>query len=232
MYNITTLRGTMFYTPIRYTKEFVVNLGGIVEGYIPAFVRDPNALPMYQLWQLESPEQKELLAFNGDKIDLLKQVEGELDDTAIVAFTERCKEVFGKIMDVTDNNPCTRVALAPTVVVANNGARPDALYARLFSAREFKNTPLDASNLSQVYRVVKSIGGKDVKLNHVANFHVDSQIINVVAINNVRERYLCDFDINTMADPNYKFDKAGMNEFFSMSASCFADFYKYYFSEE
>ena len=40
-----------------------------------------------------------------------------------------------------------------------------------------------------------------------------------------------EFDINTMADPDYKFDKAGMEEFFSMSAACFADFYNYYFSE-
>ena len=231
MYSITTLRGTMFYSPLRYTKEFVANLGHIVDGYIPAFVRDPNALPMYQLWQLESTDQKELLAFNGDKIDLLMQVEGEQDDVDIEAFAERCKVVFGKIMDVTGNNPSTRVALAPTVVVANNGARPEALYARLFSAREFKNTPLETSNLSQVYRVMKNIGGKDVKINHVANFHVDSQIINLGAINNVRERYLCHFDINTMADPDYKFDKEGMYEFFSMSAACFADFYNYYFSE-
>ena len=231
MYSITTLRGTMFYTPLRYTKEFVASLGDIVDGFIPAFVRDPNALPMFQLWQLESPDQKELLAFNGDKIDLLKQVEGELDDAAIAVFAECCKAVFGKIMDVTGNNPSPRVALAPTVVVANNGARPEALYARLFSAREFNHTPLDTSNLSQVYRVEKSIGGKDIKLNHVANFHADSQIINLGAINNVRERYLCDFDINTMANPDYKFDKAGMEEFFSMSAACFVNFYNYYFAE-
>ena len=231
MYNITTLRGTMFYTPLRYTREFVDSLAEVVGGFIPAFVRDPNALPMFQLWQLESPDQNELLAFNGDKIDLLKQVEGELDDDAIAAFAERCKAVFGKIMEVAGNNFSPRVALAPTVVVADNGSRPEALYARLFSAREYKHTPLDTSNLSQVYRVVKRIGGKDVKLNHVANFHADSQIVNLGVINNVRERYLCDFDINTMADPDYKFDKAGMEEFFSMSATCFADFYNYYFSE-
>lgn len=231
MYNITTLRGTMFYTPLRYTREFVASLEDVVEGFIPAFVRDPNALPMFQLWQLESPEQKEILAFNGDKIDLVKQVDGETDDDTIAAFAERCKAVFGKIMDVTGNNLSPRVALAPTVVVANNGTRPEALFARLFLAREFNHTPLDTSNLSQVYRVVKSIGGKDVKLNHVANFHEDSQIINLGAINNVRERYLCDFDINTMIDPDYKFNKGGMEEFFSISAACFADFYNYYFSE-
>lgn len=227
MYNITTLRGTMFYTPLLYTREFVASLGDAVDGFIPAFVRDPNALPMFQLWQLESPDQKELLAFNGNKIDLVKQVENKLDDADMIAFTEHCKTVFGKIMEVTGNNPSPRLALAPTIMVANNGERPEALYARLFSAREFKHTPLDTSNLSQVYRIVKSIGGKDIKFNHVANFHADSQIAN----NNVQERYLCDFDINTMADPNYKFDKAGMEEFFSISAACFADFYNYYFSE-
>lgn len=231
MYNITNLRGTMFYTPLRYTRELVASLTDVVDGFIPAFVRDPKALPMFQLWQLESLDQKELLAFNGDKIDLVKHVEGEMDNNAIVAFAERCKTVFGKIMDVTGNNPSPRVALAPSVMVANNGARPDALYGRLFSAREFKNTPLDTSNLSQVYRVVKSIGGKDVKINHVANFHTDSQIINLGAINNLRERYICDFDINTMADPDYKFEKLGMEEFFSISSACFADFYNYYFSE-
>lgn len=231
MYNITSLRGTMFYTPLRYTRELVASLAEVVEGFIPAFVRDPNALPMFQFWQLESADQQELLAFNGDKIDLVKQVEGELDDAAIAAFAERCKAVFGKIMDVTGNNPSPRIALAPSVVITNNGARPDALYARLFSVREFKNTPLDTSNLSQVYRVVKNIGGKDIKLNHVANFHVDSQIVNLGAVNNIRERYLCDFDINTMADPDYKFDKTDMEQFFSMSTECFADFYNYYFSE-
>ena len=217
----------MFYTPLRYSREFVARLSDVVDGFIPAIVRDPNALPIFQLWQLESPDQKERLAFNGDKIDLLKQVDCELDDAAIVEFTERCKAVFGKIMDVTGINLSPRVALAPTVVVVS----PEALYARLFSAREFNNTPLDTSNLSQVYRVVKNICGKVIKLNHVANFHADSQIINLGAINNVRERYLCDFDINTMADPDNKFDRAGMEEFFTMSAVCFADFYNYYFSE-
>ena len=231
MYNITTLRGTMFYTPLHYTREFVNSLAGVVEGYLPVLVRDPNALPMFQIWQLESPDHKEVIAFNGDKIDILKQIEGEMDDNGIVTFTERCKTVFGRIMEATGNIVSPRIALAPSVVIANNGTRPDFLYNRLFACREFKNALLDTSNLSQVYRVVKSIGGKDIKINHVANFHADSQIVNIGAVNNIRERYICDFDINTMADPDYKFGKTEMEEFFSMSSGCFTDFYNYYFSE-
>lgn len=231
MYNITTLRGTMFYTPLRYTRDFVNSLAGVVDGYLPALMRDPNALPVFQIWQLESPDQKELIAFNGNKIDLIKQVEGEMDDSGIASFAERCKAVFGRIMEATGNNVSPRIALAPTVVIANNGTRPETLYNHLFACREFKNALLDTSNLSQVYRVVKSIGGKDIKINHVANFHADSQIVNIGAVNNIRERYICDFDINTMADPDYKFDKSEMEDFFSMSSGCFTDFYNYYFSE-
>lgn len=230
MYDMTTLRGTMFYTPLRYTREFVNSLAGAVEGYLPALVRDPNALPMFQIWQLESPDQKEIIAFNGNKIDILKQVEGKIDDNGIASFAERCKTVFGRIMEAAGNNVSPRIALAPSVVIANNGTRPDALYNRMFTCREFKNALLDTSNFSQVYRVVKLIGGKNIKINHVANFHADSQIVNIGA-NNINERYICDFDINTMADPDYKFGKMEMEEFFSMSSGYFTDFYNYYFSE-
>ena len=112
MYNIKTLRGTIFCPPIQYSKDFVASLAPIVEGYLPILVRDNNTLPIFPVWQLSSLDEKELLAFNGEKIDLISVVESEINDEQVRAFCERCKVVFGKIMELT-GNPSTRMALAP-----------------------------------------------------------------------------------------------------------------------
>ena len=91
---------------------------------------------------------------------------------------------------------------------------------------------ITVSNVSQVFRVNKVISGKDVVLNHVANFHTVNELVNVNGRNQIRERYLCDFDINTRPYPNYRFDIDEVKEFFSLSASCFSDYYNLYLGTE
>ena len=227
MYNITTIRATIFYTPIKYTKEFVRILNEILVDFVPVIMRDDNPLPVPQTWQLISPDEKEVLIFSGEKIDYVKNVESQMDEAAIAAFVSRSSEVFSKIMEGS-NYPCSRIALAPTVVITENGVRPDALYERLFGLKEFQQARPAVSNVSQVFRVNKVIGGKDVAINHVANFHVVSELINVNGRNQIRERYLCDFDINTRVDPNYRFNLDEVREFFALSTTCFNDYYNLY----
>lgn len=228
MYNIKTLRGTIFCSPIKYTKDFVSSLAGLVDDYMPIIVRDNGALPILPIWQLTSPDEKESLFFNGDKIDLVKTIEGEIDDDVIRQFTERCKIVFGKIIEVT-KFVCTRMAFAPSVIITENGERASGLYDRLFSVRNFNEVPLDTSNLSQVYRLILKIGNKEIKINHVANFRTENELISINGNNQLRERFMGDFDINTMFDPNYKFSENDIQDFFDISLSCFKNFYKLYF---
>lgn len=223
MYNITTLRGTIFCAPIRYSREFVESLSEKMEGYVPMLVRDNGVLPMiFTGWQLISPDEKEFLIFNGEKIDLVKQVGGELDNEGLTAFVERCREVLGKIMEVT-GNICKRVAFAPSVIVTENGSRPTELFRRLYSIQEFDGVQLESSNLSQVYRVDKEIEGRGVRINHVANFYAGNGIVGS------QECYMCDFDINTMGTPDSKFTVVGINDFFDMAPKCFEKFYELYF---
>lgn len=226
MYNIKTLRGTIFCPPIKYTKEFVASIGDLCEEYLPVIVRDNGALPVYPIWQLSSPDEKEAILFNGEKIDLVQVIESTVDNDILRNFSDRCKVVFSKILEVT-NYSCTRVALAPSVIVTENGVSSASLYNRLFAIYEFQGSRLDSSNLSQVYRLNKNLGAKEIKINHVVNFHADSELV----INQIRERYIGDFDINTMANPEYKFSIDDVNAFFDFASESFTTFYNLYFPE-
>lgn len=226
MYNIKTFRGTIFCAPIKYSKEFVAALGDLIGGYLPVIVRDNSALPVLPVWQLSSPDEKEAILFNGEKIDLVQIVEGTVDNDALRFFSERCKVVFSKILEVT-GYPCTRVALAPSVIVTENGVSSASLYNRLFAIREFQGNSLDSSNLSQVYRVNKNLGAKEIKINHVVNFHADSELV----INQIREHYIGDFDINTMVNPEYKFSIDDVSAFFDFASESFTAFYNLFFPE-
>ena len=228
MYRIKSLRGTIFCPPIKYTKQFVDTLTITLDGYLPVLIRDSNALPILPMWQMRSPDEKEVLAFNGEKIDLVKTVEAVIDEDQIVAFCERCKVVFGKILEAT-GFVSTRIALAPSVIVTENEERPIALYNRLFNVKEFGNTQLDTSNVSQVYRVEKALGGFPRIINFVANFKAENELITTANGNQLRMRYMCDFDVNTMPRPDYRFTIAEVNEFFGMAPASFAEFYNAYF---
>lgn len=230
MYNIKTIRGTIFCPPIKYTREFVSTLADLCEDYLPVIVRDNGALPVFPIWQLSSPDEKEILFFNGEKIDLVQVIEGEVDHNTLQSFCERCKIVFSSILDYT-KYPCTRIALAPSVIISEKGVMAPALFSRLFAIREYQGKKLDTSNLSQVYRINKEIGGNEIMINHVANFHAENELINVGGINQLRERYMGDFDINTMVNPDYKFTIEDINAFFGFVPSIFSSFYSLYFPE-
>lgn len=226
MYKVKTIRGTIFCAPIKYSKEFVAALGNLVEGYLPVIVRDNGALPVFPVWQLSSPDDKEVILFNGEKIDLVQAVESEIDDMAIHTFSERCKIIFGKILEIK-NHICTRIALAPSVIITENGVNDSSLYNRLYAIKIFEGYSLDSSDLSQVYRVDKKLGANDIKINHVANFHAESEFV----INKIRKRYMGDFDINTMMNPEYKFSIDDMKAFFDFAPTSFTTFYNLYFKE-
>ena len=53
--------------------------------------------------------------------------------------------------------------------------------------------------------------------------------MNLNGINQMRERYMGDFDINTMVNPEYKFSVDDVKEFFNLSPAMFASFYNLYF---
>ncbi len=228
MYKIKTLRGTIFCTPIQYSNDFVASLAEIVKGYLPIIVRDNNALPIFPIWQLTSPDEKELLAFNGEKIDLIKVVDSGIEFELITEFAERCKSVFRRIMEVI-GNPCSRIALAPSVVVAENEEKPTALFNKLFNVHEFDGVELDTSNVSQVYRVEKNIGKRNIKINFVANFKAENDLVTTSTGNQMRSRYICDFDVNTMPLAEYRFVIADVEKFFDIAPAIFAQFYNNYF---
>lgn len=226
MYNIKTFRGTIFCSPIKYSKDFVASLGEMCDGYLPIIVRDNSFLPELPVWQLSSPDEKEKIMFNGEKIDLIQIVDGIVDDETVRTFSERCKMIFSKIMEVTSYS-CTRIALAPSVVVTENEVSSSPLYNRLFAIRMFQDTHLNSSNLTQVYKVNKQLGEKEITINHVVNFHAERELVD----NQIRDRYMGDFDINTMFNPRYMFSIDDVNQFFDFAFSNFKEFYNLYFAE-
>lgn len=229
MYKLAMLRGTMFCAPIGYSREFVKKLAGIADGYAPLLIGGSGMFAMIPTWRLISPDEREGLVFDGDKIDVVRVVENEVDSAKLKMFGGRCKEVFGKIMEML-GYVSSRLAFAPSVILAENKDKPAVLFNRLYQIRKFHECSLETSNLSQVYRVTREIQGKEVIVNHVANFHADSQLIKERGIDRIRERYICDFDINTMVNPDNKFAASELNEFFDIVPNWFEEFYNIYFT--
>ncbi len=230
MYNIKTLRGTIFCPPIKYSRDFVSSLSDLTEGYTPVLIRDNGAQPL-PVWQLLSPDEKEVIQFNnGDKIDLVQVVENNENDARIHEFSERCKMVFEKIL-VIKESPCTRIALAPSIIITEKGVSSVSLYKRVFAIRDFQGANLESGNLSQVYRVNQYFDTREIKINHVVNFHAESELVPISGVNQIRERYIGDFDINTMVNPEYKFSIDNVKTFFDFATTNFIAFYNLYFPE-
>ena len=230
MYNIKTLRGTIFCSPVKYSKELVIALSDYFEGYLPVIIRDNGGIPGLPVWQLSSPDEKEVLIFNGEKIDLIRLVENVVDNAFIISFSERCKKVFVKLLELI-NSSCSRMALAPSVIVTEKDVKAPSLYKRLFSIIDFEGVPLDSSNFTQVYRVNKTITDREITINHLSNFQAENELVNMSGINQMRERYIGDFDINTMVNPEYRFSFDDVKSFFDLVPSLFSSFYNLYFSE-
>ncbi len=229
MYNIKTLRGTIFCPPIKYSKDFVSSLADLVAGYIPVIVQDNGTLPFLPNWRLSSPDEKTLLSFNGERIDILQTIEKKVKDDTIQSFSRHCETIFKKILENTSFN-CYRIALAPSLIISDKDVKAPSLYKKMFYINRFQGEELDTSDFSQVYRIKKIIGDNNIIINHVVNFHAESELTTTNVGNQVRNRYIGDFDINTMVKPEYKFSIDNVKEFFDFAPSCFKDFYNLYLS--
>ena len=230
MYNIKTLRGTIFCPPIKYSKEFVSSLADLVDDYIPVIVQDNGTLPFLPNWRLSSPDGKALLSFNGERIDILQAVEKKVNDDTIQSFSRHCISIFEKILETTGFN-CSRIALAPSVIISDKDVKSPSLYKIMFKINKFQGEELDTSDFSQVYRIKKIIGDNNIIINHVVNFHAESELITTNVGNQLQNRYIGDFDINTMVvKPEYKFSIDNVKEFFGFAPSCFKEFYNLYFT--
>lgn len=227
MYNAVSLRCSVFCTPIKYDKTFVAALADVLPNFVPVIIRDNIVLPVPPTWQLNSPDDSETVAFVGDKIDFVKKVNKEINEADIREFILRCQTVFEKIMRASRQS-CSRLAFAPSVLVAEDKVVPKELFEKVFAVREYDGSNLATSNFSQVYRVDKTIGSQVVTINHVANFRIEPDVVLYEGRNQMRERYLGDFDINTFANPSYRFEIGDMKSFFELSLSLFKSFYSLY----
>ena len=70
---------------------------------------------------------------------------------------------------------------------------------------------------------------KNVIINFVSNFKAENELITTGNGNQIRVRYLCDFDVNTMPLPQYRFNKADVEVFFDSAPTYFSRFYNKYF---
>ena len=227
MNSIVKLRGTIFCVPIPFARDFVAEMSDALKDFTPLVI--VNAMPVppfFQTWQLNSPDNREALVFSGDKIDLFQNTEEMPSGEISNSFIDRCKIVFNKIMKLK-NCKCSRMALAPTMAVE----KPEKLYERLFKILEFQDAKLDSSNLSQVYHMKKNLLGKEILFNYVVNFRNDTSIVQNAGREQLREKFIADFDINTKQDPQYRFDDSMLNKFFDVAAACFKDFYELYMGE-
>ena len=233
MYKIIKLRGSIFCPPIKYSKSFVAELVNELHDFTPMLIRDNSMISSIMEWQLISPDNNENLVFSNNKIDFIKNVDYDVKDTKNNEFVERCISIFKKIMEIKKYE-CTRMALAPTVLISNNNSVNDLkfLFDKIFNIHLFKENELSTSNISQVYRIPENLKEVNIIMNYVVNFHSENTIIIENGKNILREQYMVDFDINTFANPQYRFDIESVMDFYHKSITFFYSFYDAYLNEK
>lgn len=229
---IKELRGTIFLPTISFDKKLCDRLSVYLNEFIPvlSFPMMIGNLRIEQQggWAMTSLDFKHKLSFLDGKIDytyIFEPNQGNHD--AFNSFLNTCANIFKVIMDYTQNN-ITRIAIAPSFIVKEDGEKVKNIIRDYFEINRFKDRPVDSCDFNQVYRTIENINGLDVTINYVSKFRVEQ--IQTVTDGNVtiEDSMVIDFDINTYPNPKIKFDNTFADDFCKKSDDMCNEFMKFY----
>ena len=239
-FSVFGLRGTIFLSYVPFDWRLVSSLLDELKDFIPSvnttgvplmgngFVIQPGE------WSLVSPDGQKSLFVTGQKIDYTenyRNVEAKLYSMDVIQeFSGVCTRVFAKIMDFA-NIKSTRIALAPTLRYNSSLHEFTQYVQNVYAKNTFKQANVDNVEFSQVYRVEEEIGSMTPVINYLSKFYVVNDVINLGAMNEIREKCAVDFDINTRFDPEYFFDKECVNAFFDKADKMVDSYFNFYFNE-
>jgi len=227
------LRGTIFLPTIPFDKKLSDKLSEYLQGFIPvlSFPMMIGSLRIEQQngnWVMTTLDFKQKVSFLDGKIDYTYSYDpnrGGLDE--FKSFLKTCANVFKVIMDYTQNS-ITRIAIAPSFIMKEDGKKIKSVISEYFEVNRFKDKSVDSCDFNQVYRNVENINGLEVTINYVSKFRVEqTQTLND-GIVTIEDSIAVDFDINTYPDPKIKFDKAFVDDFCEKSNDMCDEFMKLY----
>lgn len=231
---IKGLRGSVFMPQITFDWEFVSAMLEILPNYIPSFVSDtPQVIKGMFLspgdWILVSPTDDVRVVFQAQKIDyIIANTNEAYTQELIHDFADKCNLVFKKIMEITGVN-ASRLAIAPTLKFAGDTDLFRSFVNTIYAKNTFKKSNIDNCDFSQVFRVDEEINGNHYIINYLSKFYVASSVVVVNGINTIKEVNMLDFDINTLVNPAYSFNKNAVDDFFKKATVFCSDFLSWYF---
>lgn len=230
---IRGVRGTIFMPQVKPSAEIIKQMGDVFQGWVPSIDNpDPNQrdriVSQSGQWVLIAPDNNERIQFTPQKVDYLSYLNGEYTVEEIGRRMERCKEVFEKIISMTDAT-VTRIAFAPAYVLDIDENEYMQLIGSMFSHPTFKDSVLADTNFTQTFYVEEKLGERKIMMNYISKFESERYIQNTNGINQIVSVYTIEFDINTRTNEALKFSTEEVKLFCSEACSYGETFLDFYF---
>ncbi|MDM8252709.1 hypothetical protein QUW55_14040 [Phocaeicola barnesiae] len=238
--NIVEIRGTIFISQIQFSWELVHQIQDVLGiTYIPSvnissapmFIEGKlmNSVMSQGEWSLTSPDKKQRIIFQSQKIDIIEEFNISYSSELISQFSKKCKSLFSLI--ISDSVKCSRIAIAPTFEYTGNKESIIAFANACFNLNKFRDVKMDNCEFSQVFRVKEKISDMDVFFNYLSKFYSINKVISIDGVNQLAEVTMIDFDINSKVNPDIVFDYKAIDDFFDKASTYCGSFLSLYFHE-
>lgn len=233
--SIRGVRGSMFLPQLRLSSETLTQLWEVLPEWIPSVINpDVDArngiYAAPNTWMLVSPEDKERLLFTPQKVDYLSISEAEYSREEIVRRMEKCKEIFLKILAISDAS-VSRLAFAPAYVFELDERDYQTFLNSMILNAQFKGGSIKEANFTRTFFAHEEINGENIWMNYLAKFETERFVQNVDGQNQLRTQYTLEFDINTRVENNVLFTNEAVADFIDKAPQFGEDYLNYFFSE-
>lgn len=236
-FSISSIRGTVFMPRIPFNGATVSDLLQHFQGYFPCFYGSPfldNGIFFNPGdWELKAADSSVRVVFQNQKVDYIENVKSDYSQEVISAFASKCSAFFSEILR-SKGQLSPRLAIAPSFLCQQPFSESKGILASFFadSKISFDNNEVDNCEFSQLFRPVKQIAGKEVKLNFLSKFSTETVITEINGVASQNQRIKADFDINTLPVNGLSFSIVAVQNFFGNAANFCEDLYKFYFQNQ
>ena len=233
---IANLRGSVFIKAIPFHWEVLKVLKKVIPGYSPILVGPamPSIFgnpvtPTQQDWAMVSSDGSTKLIFyqQSNKIDFIYDMNIEYQEKVFNQFADSCQGIFLAIMEYSQRE-VTRLAISPTFSFPNPESYQEVISQKMATGT-FKEATASTTEYSQVFRPRVKINGKQILMNFLSKFYIESTLV-PNATPTIVEKPSLRLDINTYPIKELNFDKQTMLDFFKQSDSYINEFLTFYVS--
>lgn len=236
---ISDFRASLFMPQIPYNNKTLQEILPMFGGFVPSIVQPTLELAENQQprivntpnsqWTLISEDRKIEIVFNENKVDVLLHGKQQYSVELLKALSIQAYEILAKLVGKF-GHMSSRLAIAPTLSI--EGIPEDKIASftcSKFTNSKFKDCEMSNASFTNVYRVIEKI----CDTNYVNNYNIKIKTLNSLNIENniikIVNSLVCELDINTFPDPQYRFDIKKIEAFYSQSPDWTNTFVDYYF---